>query len=119
MRIHGNVSQQTAADLSNLKKLLVTWYGEQFNDTGQVLQYCINCTLHKIDEDMTKAANELKDIRKDMEDGTQDPENTVPMEGGSPADLQNEEVSGSRPEGSEVGGDSGSGDGPGSGGGVD
>lgn len=82
MRIHGNVDRSVAIAISRIKKLLVKHWGQRYNDTGQVISYCVSCTVQMLNDSMKKEAESVK-VQMGKELSTL---------------VQDEDVSGSRPD---------------------
>ena len=63
-KIKADITDSTAKNLSEIKKLLVASGGEVFNDTGRTIEYCVTCAITQIQskwDEMQAAAKAAED----------------------------------------------------------
>lgn len=89
MRIHADITRSVAQGISDIKKLLISHLGPSFNDTGQVLEYCVNCTIQVLNDNHAKAqAAALNAVKEESND-------QVEVGAGTSSGVQDSPVDGS------------------------
>lgn len=59
-KIKADITDSVQKNLAAIKQLLVASGGEQFNDTGRAIEYCVACTVQSINEKHAKLEEDAK-----------------------------------------------------------